>query len=115
MEGGVSWDAGDYFPPARTERDEDDDDALELDVDALVDDDDALDAELAGETELDFAQLRELWRSLPEPPWDDDRAQRIFDGIMERIGMRRRRRLWLAVGAAVALPFGLLVTSRLAR
>lgn len=65
--------------------------------------------------ELDMDRLRELWATLPEPPWDDERARRVFDSIMERIDLRQRRRVWLAVGAAIATPFALLAASRLVR
>jgi hypothetical protein len=68
-----------------------------------------------GESGLDVAWLRALCGTLPEPPWDDERARRVFDGIMEGIDLRKRRRLWLKVGAAVAAPFALLVASRLTR
>ena len=101
-EGGLgAWDDG-YYPSQGEEWDDD----YELEADEA-----RLDDDLA----LDLSRLRELWATLPEPPWDDERAQRIFEGIQERLGMQRRRRFWLTTGAAIALPFALLVTSRLAR
>jgi hypothetical protein len=68
----------------------------------------------AGE-ELDWERLRILLRQAPEPEWDEQRAERIFQRVLQAVGRRQRRRRWALAAGAMAVPTALLVASRALR
>jgi hypothetical protein len=63
----------------------------------------------------DVAALQRLWADLPQPEWTEERAERIFQGVMREVHRRQRRRERLMIGAALALPLALLAASHALR